>query len=157
MYTEWCRLHRGGSENHQQQEIEIIDIYREKSLPENWTLWHHHRDCQRSGQQALRFDILNSFWEVVGESGEEAKAIESADKKMQTVATLKNLKYKIYLSLFNTFLVTTLFHMCYYIALMSSLLFYIVEPSKNKENPLNEKVCPNFWLVLYVFQSRDPC
>ena len=60
---------------------DIIDIYREKSLPENLTLWHLHRDCQRSGQQALRFDTL---WEVVGEPGEaviwETKAIESADK-----------------------------------------------------------------------------
>jgi hypothetical protein len=37
----------------------------------------------------------------------------------------------------NTFLVTTLFHMCYFIVLMSSLLFYNVEHSKvkNKEKP----------------------
>jgi hypothetical protein len=33
---------------------------------------------------------------------------------------------KIYLDLFNTFLVTTWFHMCYFIVLMSSLLFYNV-------------------------------
>ena len=43
-----------------------------------------HRDCHRSGQQALRFDTLNSIREVVGEPGEavicEAKAVESADK-----------------------------------------------------------------------------
>ena len=40
--------------------------------------------------------------------------------------------------LFNTFLVTTLFHVCYFIFLMPLLLFYNVEKSKNKENPLNE-------------------
>jgi hypothetical protein len=43
----------------------------------------------------------------------------------QSVATLKNLKYKTYVDLFNTFL-------------MSSLLFCNVENSKNKEKPLNE-------------------
>ena len=36
------------------------------------------------GQQALRFDTLNSLWEVVGEPGEaviwETEAVESADK-----------------------------------------------------------------------------
>ena len=51
---------------------------------ENLTLWHPHRDFQRSGQQALRFDILNSICEVVGEPGKaviwETKAVESADK-----------------------------------------------------------------------------
>ena len=51
---------------------------------------------------------------------------------------LKNLKSQIYFYLLNTFLVTTYFHMCYYIVLMSSLLFYNVENSKNKEKPLNE-------------------
>ena len=63
---------------------DIIDIYREKSLPENLTLWYPHRDCQRSGQQALRFATLNSVCKVVGEPGEavirKTKAIESADK-----------------------------------------------------------------------------
>ena len=33
-------------------------------------------------------------------------------------------------------LVTTWFHMCYFIVLMSSLFFYNVENSKNKEKPL---------------------
>ena len=56
----------------------------------------------------------------------------------QRVATLKNLKYKIYLDLFNTFLVTTWFHMCYFIVFMSSLLFYNVENSTNKEESWNE-------------------
>jgi hypothetical protein len=45
----------------------------------------------------------------------------------QRVATLKNPKYKIYFDLFNTFLVTTWFHLCYFIVLMISLLFYNVE------------------------------
>ena len=39
---------------------DIIDVYREESQPENLTLWYPHRDCQRSGRQALRFDTLNS-------------------------------------------------------------------------------------------------
>ena len=64
----------------------IIDIYREKSRPENWTLWHPHRDCQRSGQHALRFDTLNSVCKVVGEPGKlvisKTEATESADKNM---------------------------------------------------------------------------
>jgi hypothetical protein len=51
---------------------------------------------------------------------------------------LKNLKYKIYFELFNTSLVTTRFHVCYFIVLMSSLLLYNVENSQNKEKPLNE-------------------
>jgi hypothetical protein len=41
--------------------------------------------------------------------------------------------------LFNIFLVTTCgIYMWYLIVLMSSLLFYNVETSKNKEKPLNE-------------------
>jgi hypothetical protein len=47
---------------------------------------------------------------------------------------LKNLKYIF----FNTFLVTTWFHMCYFIVLMSSLVFYNLENSKNKEKHMNE-------------------
>ena len=56
----------------------------------------------------------------------------------------------VYFDLFNTFLVATWFPMCYFIVVMSSLLFYNIENSKNKEKPLKELVCPNFWLVLYV-------
>ena len=33
---------------------------------------------------------------------------------------------------------------------MSSLLFYNVENIKHKEKPLNEQVCPNFWLEVYI-------
>ena len=36
------------------------------------------------------------------------------------------------------FLVTTLYHMCYFIFCDASLLFYNVENSKNKDKPLNE-------------------
>ena len=53
---------------------------------ENWTLWHPHRDCQTSWQQALWFDTLSSIREVVGEPGEaiilETKAVESANKNV---------------------------------------------------------------------------
>ena len=48
----------------------IIDVDREESRPKVLTLWHPHRDSQRSGQQALRFDTQNSIREVVGELGE---------------------------------------------------------------------------------------
>jgi hypothetical protein len=48
------------------------------------------------------------------------------------VATLKNLKYYMYFDLFHNVLVTTWFHMCYFIILMSSLLCYNVENSKNE-------------------------
>ena len=48
---------------------------------------------------------------------------------MQRMATLKNLKYKIWL---------LRFHLCYFIVLMSSLLFYNEENSKNKVKPLSE-------------------
>jgi hypothetical protein len=55
----------------------------------------------------------------------------------QRVAIWRISKNEIYFDLFNTFLVTTWFHMCYFIVLMSSLIFYNVENSTNKENPLN--------------------
>ena len=35
-------------------------------------------------------------------------------------------------------------YMCYFIMLMSSLLFYNVEKSKNYDKPLNERACANF-------------
>ena len=45
---------------------------------------------------------------------------------------------KTYFDLFNTFLFTTRFHVCYVIVLMSLLLFNNAENSKNIEKPLNE-------------------
>lgn len=38
--------------------------------------------------------------------------------------------------------------MCSVIVWMSSVLIYNVE---NKQKPLNEKLCPNFSVVLYIF------
>ena len=71
MYTEWCRLCRGGSRNRPQQEQHH---------------WYIQRDCQRIGQHALRFDTLNSVCKVVGEPGKavirKTEATESADKNM---------------------------------------------------------------------------
>ena len=63
---------------------------------------------------------------------------------------------KIYFDLFNTFLVTTWFHTCYFIVLISSVSFYNVENSPNKEKPLNEQVCPNYWMVLYMYCIFPP-
>ena len=87
---------------------------------------------------------LTTSWRWLTECQECAKL-----SSRQRVATLKNLKSKIYLDLFNTFLVTTWFHMCYLIVLMSSLLLYNIENSKIKKNPWMSR-CPNFWLVLYL-------
>ena len=57
--------------------------------------------------------------------------------KKQRVATLKNLKYKTCFQLFHTFL--------------PSVRIYNVNSHENKkETQLNEKVCPNFWPVLYI-------
>jgi hypothetical protein len=61
------------------------------------------------------------------------------------VATLRNLKYKIYLDLFNTFLVTTGIHMCYYIVWMSSLLLYNVENCKNKLEKIKKNPRMSRW------------
>jgi cellulose synthase/poly-beta-1,6-N-acetylglucosamine synthase-like glycosyltransferase len=41
--------------------------------------------------------------------------------------------------------------MCYFVMLMSSLLFYNVENSKSKEKPLNELVCPIFMCTLLLY------
>ena len=76
---------------------------------------------------------LNAFqvttsWSWLRECQECAKP-----SSRQRVATLKNLKYKIYFDLFNTFLVIPWFHVRYFIFLKSLLLFYNVENSKNKE------------------------
>ena len=111
-------------------------------------------EWRRSSQQVLSicgnsfklFQVKHSRWSWLRECQARAKL-----SSRQRVATLKNLKYKICFDLINTFLVTTWFHMCYFIVLMTSLSFYNEENSQNKEN---EYVCPNFWLVhciLYFF------
>ena len=33
---------------------------------------------------------------------------------------------------------------------MPSVKIYNIDGNENKEKPLNEKVCPNFWLVVYI-------
>ena len=38
----------------------------------------------------------------------------------------------------------------YSFAFIASVRIYYVNSHENKEKPLNEKVCPNFWLVVYV-------
>ena len=40
--------------------------------------------------------------------------------------------------------------MCSFIVLIPSVRIHNVNGDENKENTLNEKVCPNFWPVLYV-------
>jgi hypothetical protein len=72
--------------------------------------------------------VVDSF-KTVGKSISGEAGWENA-KSVQKGGYLKN----------HTFLVITWFHVCYFIVLMSLLLFYNVENSKNKEKPLNEKV-----------------
>ena len=74
----------------------------------------------------------------------------------QRVATLKNLKYTLICLTLS--LVTTWFHMCYFIVFMSSLLFYNVEDRKEKS--LNELVCPDsisniIEIWTYIFDDLD--
>ena len=38
-----------------------------------------------------------------------------------------------------------------FIVLMPSVRIYNVNSHENKEETLNERVCPNFWLVMYVY------
>ena len=92
---------------------------------------------------------MTTSWSWLRECQEGAKL--SSRKR---VATLKNLKSKIYFDLMKTFLVTTWFHVCYFIVLMSSLLFYNVENSKNKEKPLNEQGClltGTVWFICHIY------
>ena len=89
--------------------------------------------CLKNSWTPSRLLEKHSSWSWLRECQECAKL-----SSRQWVATLKNLKYKIFFDLCNTFLVTTWFHMCYFIVLMSSPLFCNVENSKNKERPLNE-------------------
>jgi hypothetical protein len=63
----------------------------------------------------------------------KANARRNHDTKLsrQRVATSKNLQFKTY---FNTILLSK----CYFLVLMSSLLFYNVENTKSHEKPWNE-------------------
>ena len=64
--------------------------------------------------------ILIQNHSCIYEAGRES--VQSCQS--QRVATLKSLKFKIYFDLFNTCLVTTWFHMCYFRVLMSSVLLF---------------------------------
>ena len=81
------------------------------------------------------WEILQDCWKsILGEADwENAKSVQSCQGKGWLLWRIRNLKY--YLILFNTFLVTTWFHMCYFIDLMSSLSFYNVEIVKITKNP----------------------
>ena len=76
---------------------------------------------------------MNSGWLSHEAGWEIIKSVQRCHQRKR-VATLTNLKYQIYFNLLNTFC----FHMCYFIVLMSSLLFYNVENSKHEEKPWNE-------------------
>ena len=67
----------------------------------------------------------------------ECKACAKLSSK-QRMATMKNLKYKRNVDLFNTFFGYYMIPYVYFIVLISSLLFYNVENSKYKGKPLNE-------------------
>ena len=93
----------------------------------------------KSRQQVLI--IWGNSFQTVGKAF-QVKLVERMPRVCKAVIKakggyLKILKSKIYFELFNPFLVTTWFHMCYFIVLMSSLFSYNVENSKNKEKPLN--------------------
>ena len=82
------------------------------------------------------WELLQDCWKgIPGEAGwENAKSVESCHQdKAWLLWRISNIKY----ILINPFLVTTWLYMCYFIILMSSLLFYNAENSTNKENPLN--------------------
>ena len=55
------------------------------------------------------WELFQYCWKSIpGEAGwENAKSVQICHQGKERVATLKNLKYKMYFDLFNTFLVTT--------------------------------------------------
>jgi hypothetical protein len=97
---------------------------------------------------AVYFDLLNTSFRLKSWLREYQECAKLSLR--QRVATLKNLKYKIYWDLFNTFFVTTWFHMCHFIVVMFSLLFYNVENSKDKKTPWMSRCVQNLWLILYI-------
>ena len=84
-------------------------------------------EWKKSSQQEL--SICGNSFKTVGKAF-QAKLVERMPRVCKDVLKAKGGYLK------NTFVVTTWFHMCYFIVLMSSLLFYNVENSKNKEKPL---------------------
>ena len=76
------------------------------------------------GGRSHMWELLQDCWKSI-----QVKLVERNPRVCKAVIK-KNLKSKIYFDLFNTFLVTTWFHICYFIVLRYSLLFYNVENSK---------------------------
>ena len=72
--------------------------------------------CSAYVRNPSRLLEKHSSWSWLRECQECAKL-----SSRQMVATLKNLKYKIYFDLLNTFLLNTWFHMWYFIVLMCYL------------------------------------
>ena len=121
----------------------------------NWDGWDQ-LDCRVKEKQPTSaqhmWEILQDYWKIIPhEDGwENAKSVQICHQGKGWLRTLKNLKYKIHLDLFNTFLVTTWLHMCYFIVLMSSLLFYNVGNSKIKKNPRMSRCVQTFdWYCIY--------
>jgi hypothetical protein len=84
--------------------------------------------------------ICGNSFKTVGKAF-QVKLVERMPRVCKAVIKANGVYFeesKIFGDLFNTFLVTILFNMCYFIVLMFSLLFYNVEHFKNKEKPLNE-------------------
>ena len=80
---------------------------------------------------------INSRWLPHETGWENAMSVQSCHwGKGWLLWRISNIKY--ILICLTLFLVTTWFYMCYFVVLMSSLLFYNVENSKNIEKPLNE-------------------
>ena len=94
-----------------------------------WFGMSWNADWRKSSQQVL--SICGNSFKTVGEAF-QVKLIERIPRVCKAV-----IKAKVAILILNTFLVSTWFHMCYFIVLMSSLLFYNVENSTN------------VWLVLY--------
>ena len=78
------------------------------------------------------WELLQDYWKSIPcEAGwENAKGVQSCHQVEGYLIQNSNMKY--ILICLTLFLVTTWFHMCYFIVLMSSLLFYNVENSKTK-------------------------
>ena len=95
--------------------------------------WKRKRETI-SGQHM--WELFKTVWKAF-----QVKLVEGMQRVCKPVIKAKGGYFEesqIYIFFDLLLLVTTLFHMCYFIVLMSSLLFYNVENSKNKEKHLNE-------------------
>ena len=94
---------------------------------------HRVKEKQPTSAQHM-WELLQDCWKSIpGEAGwENAKSVQSCNQgKGWLLWRISNIKY--ILICWTLFLVTTWFHMYYFIVLMSSPLFYNVENSQNKE------------------------